>query len=432
MSEPTDGLTFDPPLPDFLAARQDDPLTVLAGANNTGKSLVLKWVKNHLGRSAYMVGMNRFYHVYLISTALRNPDEIDQWDDTFRTHFENPQYNYEQNYIDLARIITGLSDARRLALFAACADLLETPFALEQVDEHNELSMRYVAVGGQIISVASSGARLLTTLLGICMDDRFNVILIDEPELGLSPRVQERLARLFHDDEKRSELFPHLQSIYIATHSHLFLSPTLTDNFVVSKTDTRVSLTQIKTTIDRHRLQFNLLGNSLESLFLPAAIVVVEGKTDFEYLDRVIQLHLPDRRVTVIHGSGDVKRKIYGLEEALGDLERSPFHSRIFVVLDEVHQPGLVDDLARMGVLVANIVIWSQNGIEHLYPEPLLLASFGGASDISIDGDRVSAGGVTLTKVELGDEICRKIDASTPLPDELRKRLLDKIETAIA
>jgi len=292
--------------------------------------------------------------------------------------------------------------------------------------------MRYVEVGTQNISVASSGARLLATLLGLCMDERFDVILIDEPELGLSPRVQERLSRLFQDPAKRAALFPHLTNIYLATHSHLFLSESLADNFVVAKDGADVSLTQIKTTIDRHRLQFNLLGNSLESLFLPAAIVVVEGKTDFEYIDRVIQLHLPTRRVTVIHGSGDVKWKIRGLEEALGDLQRSPFQSRIFVVLDSIHQPGLVADLTAMGVLRENIVTWTQNGIEHLYPESLLRDSFGGTSDISIEDDRISAGGITLTKSDLCEEVLVKIDTNTVLPDELQRELLDKIEAAIA
>jgi predicted ATPase len=431
LSTPEGQLTFEPPLPEFLEERSGQPLTVLAGANNTGKSLVLKWSKSQLGRTAYMIGANRFYHVYHISTALRDPNELDQWNSNFMSQYLSPQYNYEQNFIDLSRIITGLGDTRRNLLFETCAELLETPFALRKVEEDNELSMRYVEVGGQNISVASSGARLLMTLLGICMDERFETILIDEPELGLSPRVQERLSAFFQDPTRRATLFPHLKRIFIATHSHLFLAQTLTDNYVVSKTDATVTLARIKTTIDLHRLQFNLLGNSFEAMFLPAAIVVVEGQTDFNYLDRVVQLQLPTRRVTVIAAGGDVKRKIHGLREAFGDLQRSPFRGRVFVVLDSVHQPGLTAELVGMGLLRENVITWSRNGIEYLYPPALVAESFGGSHAISIDGDRVCAGGVVLTKAQLGEEVCRKLDASTELPAELHEKLLDPIISAI-
>jgi hypothetical protein len=47
--------------------------------------------------------------------------------------------------------------------------------------------MRYIDVAGQNLSVGSTGIRLLVTVLGLCMDEVFHTILIDEPELGLGP-----------------------------------------------------------------------------------------------------------------------------------------------------------------------------------------------------------------------------------------------------
>jgi hypothetical protein len=283
-------------------------------------------MKRQLGRQAYMVGANRFYHIYLLSTMLRDPNEVDQWENTFLQQFADPQYNYEQNYIDLGRILMGLNDSRRESLFALAQKILSVPIKLRKAEEDNDLSMRYVEVDGQNISVASTGARLLITLLGLCIDDRFTTILIDEPELGLSPRVQESLAAILQDETERKTLFPHLERVFVATHSHLFLSKRdIRDNFMITKNETTISSTQISTIAEYHRLQFNLLGNSLESLFLPAAIVVVEGVSDFRYLDRVIQLRFSDRRITVIAGSGDVKRKVHGLREAFGDLSKAPF-----------------------------------------------------------------------------------------------------------
>jgi AAA domain, putative AbiEii toxin, Type IV TA system len=429
---PLSAITFDPPLDRFVSDRAASLITVLAGPNNSGKSLVLKWTKRTIGSSAYMVGSNRFYHIYLLSTMLRDPREIDNWETNFLNQFGDPQFNYEQNFIDLGRIITGLSDAQRKRLFDLCEDILETPFRLRKAEEDNDLSMRYVEVGDQNISVASTGARLLITLLGICMDDRFSALLIDEPELGLSPRVQERLAALFQDPGRRELAFPHLRQIFIATHSHLFLAPrNIEDNFVVTKAGNQISLTQVTTTSEYHRLQFNLLGNSLESLFLPAGIVVVEGKCDVAYIDRIIQLRFPGRRLTVIGSGGNVKQKVHGLREVLGELGKSPFRSRLFVVLDAVHQPGLSHDLTNLGVHQDNIVTWSRNGIEYLYPEEILKETLGGTSTFTFEGDRVVAGDVQMTKAQLCDEVVRRVDSATVLPEELETKLLSRIANAI-
>jgi hypothetical protein len=342
-------------------------------------------------------------------------------------------HNYEQNYIDLGRILMGLNDQRRRVMFDLCEELLGTPFTLRKAEEDNDLSMRYVEVDGQNISVASSGARLLITIVGLCMDERFSVLLIDEPELGLSPRVQEALATLFQDPERRAVIFPHLKAIFISTHSHLFLSrDEISDNFIVTKKGNVISADQVTTTSKYHRLQFNLLGNSLESLFLPAAIVVVEGKCDFAYLDRVIQVRFPDKRITVIQGSGDVKRKIHGLREAFGDLAKSPFRSRLFAVLDSIHQLGLVGELEGMGLYRDNVIVWEQNGIEYVYPEAALRDALGGTTDFEIDGDRIRAGDIVRTKNELCERVVPKLDADSILPTELETKLLARISSAIA
>jgi predicted ATP-dependent endonuclease of OLD family len=141
------------------------------------------------------------------------------------------------------------------------------------------------------------------------MDNRFTTILIDEPELGLSPRVQAALSKFFQDENERRRYFPHLERIFLATHSHLFLARSdIASNYIVAKQGKRIDLARVQSIGDFHRLQFNLLGNAFESMFFPSAIVVVEGKTDHAYIDRAVQLSFPDRRVTVIPASGDVKK----------------------------------------------------------------------------------------------------------------------------
>jgi len=432
-----DEIEFTPSLQLFSQARASAPLTVLSGPNNSGKSLTLRWLKYAMGRSAYFVGTNRFYHVYHFSTGVRDDNELDQFESNFQSHFNDERHNHEQNVFDLNRVIIGLSNARRNDLFALCSELIGNVFSLKKVDDLNELSPRYIDMDGQNLSVSSTGTRLLMTILGLCMDDRFSTMLIDEPELGLSPKVQGALASFLQDSTARKKYFPHLERVFLATHSHLFLARSdITSNYVVTKNDQRISLTRVQDIGAFHKLQFNLLGNDLETMFIPSAIVVVEGKTDLAYLDRISQLRFPGRRVALIPGNGDVKKKIHGLREAFGDIDKSPFRSRLFVVLDSVHQRGLSEELEKLGVMVENIIVWAKNGIEYVYPRQILADIFASSDEqlagLSIQGDVVALNGISKTKNELSLEVVRRLDSSTELPSELLERYVSPVVKAIS
>lgn len=429
-------IVFSPTIPSFFASRAGRPLTSIAGANNTGKSLVLKYLKQQLGKAAYLIGPNRFYHVYHFSSAIRNANEVDEFENQFNQTFAQEQHNHETNFLDLNRVIVGLSNSRRDQLFEICGNLLGCRLQMKKVDEENDLSVRYIDMDGQNIALGSTGTRLLLTILGICMDERFSTILIDEPELGLSPKVQQALVSFLSDPAERQRYFPHLANVYVATHSHIFLNRVdLQSNFIVSKEANQIFLTQVNTVSEFHRLQFNLLGNSLESLFLPAAIIVAEGKTDSEYIERIMGVRFPDKRISVGSSNGDPKRKIQGLREAFGDLARSPLRNRIFVVVDSVHQTGLSAELVAMGVLLENIIIWNRNGIEFVYPSTVMGAIYSSSperlADLDIVGDVVSLNGISRKKNELKAEVLSRITSETELPEEIERKLLDLIRNAI-
>ena len=429
-------IIFDPTIPTFNGARAGKPLTCLAGANNTGKSLVLKYLKQQMGRTAYLIGPNRFYHVYHFNSGVRSPTELDEFERQFNQTFSDEHHNHENNFFDLNRIIIGLSNTKRAQLFELCGELLGCTLTLKKLDEENELSTRYVDMDGQNIAVGSTGTRLLMTILGICMDDRFSTILIDEPELGLSPRVQQALVSFLVDPDERRKYFPHLASVYVATHSHVFLNRSdIESNFIVSKAADTVTLTQVRTVSDLHRLQFNLLGNSLEALYLPSAIFITEGQTDLDFVERVLGVRYPDRRITVTQSGGDPKRKVQALREAFGELSRSPMRARIFVVVDSVHPSGLVQDLLGMGVLQENVIIWEKNGIEYVYPPSLMGAVFSCEPDrsqeISVEKDVISLGANCFKKAELSREILKRFDGQTLLSDEFEQKLMSRLRTVL-
>ncbi len=369
------------------------------------------------------------------SAALRNPNELDQFESQFQSNFWSEEYNYEQNYIDLNHIILGLSDSQRLSFFELCSRLIGSSFSLRRVQLDNELSPRYIDVGGQNLSVASTGTRLLMTILGICMDDRFKTLFIDEPELGLSPRVQTALAAFLQDPVERPKYFPHLKQVLLATHSNLFLHRNdLTSNYIVSKDETHITLSRVQNVGDFHRLQFNLLGNTLEGLFLPSSVLYVEGETDHDYLERLCALRFAGRNVVVIRSSGDPKKKVHVLRETLGDLQKSPLRDRIFVVVDSVHARGLLAELVQMGVQPDNVIVWTQNGIEYVYPPEIMTRVFSCSenelSALTFREDVVCLNGIERRKTDLCQEVVRSLNAATVLPAEMES-LLTKIARAI-
>lgn len=266
------------------------------------------------------------------------------------------------------------------------------------------------------------------------MDDRFTDVLIDEPELGLSPRLQSVVGDFMRDPNRRREFFPHLRHIFIATHSHLFLDrDNISNNFIVAKDGNVISINQVQTINDFHRLQFNLLGNTFESLFLPSAIVIVEGKTDYSFIDRVLRLRLKDKRITVIQANSDgqVRDKVHILKQTFGDLSKSPFRGRIFVVLDKVHTHGLAQSLQEQGIKPENIIIWSGNGIEYLYPYEIMAEIYCCTPEqvrgMNIAADIIEVNGISKTKNELSQEVVSRISESAGIPDEFMDKLLNPL-----
>ena len=117
----------------------------------------------------------------------------------------------------------------------------------------------------------------------------------------MSPRIQAALARFLYDQGQRQQFCPHLRQIHIATHSHLFLDRGIfSNNHIVAKARNVVSISQVGSVGDFHQLQFNMLGNELESMFLPSAIVIVEGDSNATFMNKVVQMHIPNRRVAIV------------------------------------------------------------------------------------------------------------------------------------
>jgi hypothetical protein len=329
-------------------------------------------------------------------------------------------------------------DSKRERLFALCREIIGSQFhvVLER-PENTEFSHKYIAVDNKSLAFSSTGTRLLITLFGLCFHDEFEVLLIDEPELGLSPGAQSIVIDYLYDEQKRLEYFPHLIHLFVATHSQIFLDRTdIKNNFIVEKASDLVHVRQIQEVALFHNLQFNMLGNKLETMFFPECIVIVEGGTDKKFLERLLPLKFPGNRIAIVPSRGDPKRKVHDVRELVGDLQKSPFGQRPFVVLDSRHQPSLTRELVAMGIRSDNVVIWEKNGIEFVYPRDIMAKIFVCSEEevgnMVISSDTVAIGQFHRRKMELCDEVVNVMTLESRYPQELETKLFREIESRIS
>lgn len=434
---PRFSVEFLPEIEAFISTRAASTSTILSGPNNSGKSLLLKNLFEHLGHKSCLLSCNRFSSIDVINSRATDPDERKRLFENFSQHQASGHYHEDINSRQLDQLIAGLNDDKQEKLFDIAGQLLGARVSLQKTEKNNRMSPWYVDVDGQSLKYSSSGTRLLFTLLGNLLDEYYPTVLIDEPEIGLSPRIQATLARALYDPHTRAEYFPHLKQVFVVTHSHLFLDrEVLFNNFIVEKTGDTVTARQVKTTAELHELQFGMLGNDLEHLYMPAGVVVVEGQCDTTFMARLLSLHIPSRRVSIVvaRGDGNAETRVRTLSEGFGDLRTSPYRPRLFVVFDAKHD-AKKSSIVRQGVLEQNIQVWTKNGIEWYYPKRHVAAAFK-CSEAELDGidlgtDPIAVHAISLSKVDLARFVVARVTLDDRLDPEL-STFLNMVKSATA
>ena len=421
----------------FLQEANNSEYIVLCGKNNCGKSFLLKTLAQSLGENASYLGPARYQNFNLLGffTPTKGRSKRTQKYREFLSQWKNEQQNIDNSPLNLQQAIAELTDSKRNQLIEIMELLLSSKMELKFTAPDNSMSQKYISVDGHNISYTSSGYRLITTLITSLLDDEYDTFLIDEPELGISPEAQGLFSDFLFDKDIRKKYFGHIKTLILATHSTIFLDRlTISNNHFVEKNGDIIDIRSVNSISEINSIHFFLLGNRFETLYMPSAIVIVEGKCDYKYIKKIFDLRYEGISISVIQANGDSRiKEIFNFSKNIfGDIQKSPYRDRIFVVLDRVHGGGLVDTLKGMGLPEESIIVWSKNGIEYFYPVDIIQSIFHSNDEFVMDSDRIKLNNLEYTKNELVEMVISRMDKTTVYCKELEQEFCSKIEAVLA
>ena len=201
------------------------------------------------------------------------------------------------------------------------------------------------------------------------------IMLVDEPELHLESVLQKKLKAYF----KKSEEF---QTI-VTTHSHLFINSEEHNNIIFEDKDDIVRLTYCDE-IDISDLIFRLLGNSLDDLYIPKKIVLVEGKHDKNIILKCLKFldyEFEKMQIVPVGGKDNIPDKSDSYRDVIENiLKKGKWYSESIIKILKI----IVDNDVSDGKITSWVTTYSlnkyeqikkidSNGIEFLFPESLII-----------------------------------------------------------
>ena len=206
------------------------------------------------------------------------------------------------------------------------------------------------------------------------------IVLIDEPELHLHADLQKNLLNFL-----KQKVF---QTV-ISTHSHIFLDKEQpNNNYILEDLDNPEIMAMPTTKIDLADLQFRLLGNSIDDLYIPESILVVEGLNDKKVLQKcLVLLNFDNINIQIVPAGGEDKipDKLDRYSEVLNEiLKKDKWYSNalnkvVKIIIDGDVTEGRVNNMAIEYSLDKDKQLYhinptNQYCLEYLLPESLVKA----------------------------------------------------------
>jgi AAA domain, putative AbiEii toxin, Type IV TA system len=345
--------------------------TALLGPNNAGKSTLLQFLFRSLFADPSEVGPTRLAlilpdHEYVDATTQTGDRTLELWNRDLNAQIQNRPLPHGGTAAGPQR-----SELARLLWHGDFLDQLENQkgllaplgfhgFALKQAQQ--------IYFDDIVLSLQGSGLRSSLPILAAITNPDVRVILIDQPESSLEPRLQKTLRDILI---KASET----KIIVVATHSHLLVRRDLVQaNQVVGQPASgQTSVRTLDDDEELYDLVFNLLGNSTEDLLFPGNYLVVEGSSDQQIVVRVLELlGAPQTKVKVLTAGGidGVQGTVESVRRALVPVvvNDSPYAKRVVALIDKPDDPSKQNRLKHLG---NRLFVLDQPSIEEYLPEAL-------------------------------------------------------------
>ena len=163
---------------------------------------------------------------------------------------------------------------------------------------------------------------------------KFFLFFIDEGELHLHPSAQRKLKNALLELAKGGD------QVFINTHSSVLVVDEHDEQtiFKVEKINKETNIAPI-TEIEKPFVVYELLGGSPADLLLPKNFLIVEGKSDLEFVNKVIERHYSEKpRVQIVPADGDLiqtQRSFNAIVQVFKPLETSIYKDKAVIFVDK-------------------------------------------------------------------------------------------------
>lgn len=201
------------------------------------------------------------------------------------------------------------------------------------------------------------------------------LFFIDEGELHLHPTAQRKLKNALLDISSRGD------QVFLNTHSSVLVVDEHKEQgiFRVEKTDGETEVEPVGSE-GKANIVYELLGGSPNDLLLPANFLIVEGRSEVEFLSLVLpRLYAGKPRIQIVYAHGDIvqiERSMYAIDKAIIPLHGNPvYRDSLVVMCDQPVDAQQKKDLevfknSYASVAKDRLFILPKGSIEELYPSP--------------------------------------------------------------
>jgi putative ATP-dependent endonuclease of the OLD family len=279
--------------------------------------------------------------------------------------YANPSESQPNSYLPMLTNSL-ISDSNHYSQIGRLMTLIES-LGLPQINIGSGQSITFENIPP---AYQGSGLRSVLPILAVLTSDNITSVLIDEPEIALEPLLQKKLRDLFYRSAETKR-------IAVSTHSHLMLNRENYDlNYVVTRDDTGVHVSRLSSERELYDITFDLLGSSLEDLFMPRNFLIVEGSSDQVIIERIMELQeIPKSRVKVVSATGieNVRNVLSTVARTLLPLvlSDSPYKHTVVALIDMPQNPTDSSYVAIKRELTNRLFELDQPSLEEYLPAVL-------------------------------------------------------------